>query len=168
MAVGSSTINPKLHATGDVGDDELISNFTAAKTEIEANGLTTIVTITSAQLLALNATPVSLLAAPTAGYAYIIDKVVAYKPAGTAYAGVATGEDLAIRYTNGSGTIMATVETTGFLDQATAQTRAINAVITDITPINAAVVAHMTTGEITTGTSDLKLRLTYRLVPLTF
>lgn len=131
------------------------------------------VTITSAQLLALNATPITLIAAPGANKAIIPLSIVAYKAAGTAYAGIAAGEDIAIRYTNGSGTILMSFETTGFLDQATAQTRVATGIESaegtasaEVNPTaNAALVAHMTTGEITTGTSDLKLRIYYRVVP---
>ena len=75
-------------------------------------------TLTAAQALALNATPIEVLPAPGADKAYIVERVEVYKAAGTAYAGIATGEDLALRYTNGSGTILAQVETTGFRRQA--------------------------------------------------
>jgi hypothetical protein len=77
-------------------------------------------TITSAEILALNATPISILAAPGAGLVNILRSIHILKPAGTAYAGVAVGEDLAIKYTDGSGSIAATLETTGFLDSASA------------------------------------------------
>lgn len=131
------------------------------------------VNITSAQLLALNATPKQILAAPGAGLANILLGVVAYKAAGTAYAGIAAGEDLSIKYTNAAGLEVAEIETTGFLDQATAQTRwatsfAAASGISSITPVaNAALMLMLLTGEITTGTSDLKLRVYYRTVPTT-
>lgn len=131
------------------------------------------VTISSAELLALNATPKQILAAPGAGLANVLVDVVAYKAAGTAYAGIAAGEDLSIKYTNSSGLEVAEIETTGFLDQATAQTRyakSFNAAsgISSITPVaNAALVMMLLTGEITTGNSDLKLRVYYRTIPTT-
>jgi hypothetical protein len=40
-----------------------------------------------------------------------------------AYAGMAAGEDIAFRYTNGSGTILAQIEVSGFLDQTSDQHR---------------------------------------------
>lgn len=130
------------------------------------------VTLTSAQVLALNATPISVIAAPGANKAIIIESVVAYTAGGTAYAGIAVGEDLVLRYTNGSGTILTGIETTGWLDQTTAQTRvgrpqsAVGTHQVELTPTaNAAVVAHLTTGEITTGNYDIKLRVYYRVVP---
>ena len=135
-------------------------------------------TVTTAQLLALNATPISVIPAPGAGYANVLDAVILYLPAGTAYAGIAAGEDLAFKYTDGSGQeCFSRVETTGFLDQTTAQMRyvtgasaAFAGVPTDAlaTPTaNAAIVIQVLTGEITTGTSDLKLRLFYRVIPTT-
>lgn len=129
------------------------------------------VTVSSAELLALNATPKQIVAAPGAGLAIILESVVAYKAAGTAYAGIAAGEDLAINYTNGSGLELLEIETTGFLDQATAQTRHASAFraasgIASITPVaNAALVIQLLVGEITTGNSPLKLRVYYRVVP---
>lgn len=129
------------------------------------------VTVTSAQLLALNATPKTIVAAPGANLALIFEGMVAYKAAGTAYAGVAAGEDLSVKYTDASGAEVAQCEVTGFLDQATAQTRYVRAQAaasgnSAITPVaNAALVLHMLTGEIITGNSDLKLRVYYRVVP---
>lgn len=127
------------------------------------------VRITSAQLLAMFATPISVLAAPGAGLAHVVERVSIYKPAGTAYAGIAAGEDLVLKYTNAAGAqVSSVIETTGFLDQATAQTRYVwgvastGATAADITPAaNAAIVAHLLVGEITTGTSDLYVRIWY-------
>ena len=123
------------------------------------------VTISSAQVLALNATPISVLAAPGAGFANIVKRVTATKAAGTAYAGIAVGEDIAIRYTNASGSIGATIEATGFLD-STSLTVSHGAGSSCLPVENAALVAHMTTGEVTTGNSDVKLRIVYETVPV--
>lgn len=131
------------------------------------------VTITTAQLLALFTTPISILAAPGAGLANVLEGVVAYKAAGTAYDGIAAGEDISISYTDASGLAVAGIEATGFLDQATAQTRYAGAYraasgISSVTPVaNAALMIHMLTGNIATGDSDLKLRVYYRTVPTT-
>lgn len=126
--------------------------------------------VTSAQLLALFATPVTVLAAPGAGYALILNSATIFKPAGTAYGGIAAGEDLAFRYTDASGTVIGSSETTGFLDQTTAQTRLVYPYraasgVSDVNPTqNAAIVFHMLTAEITTGTSPLQLRIFYKIV----
>lgn len=128
---------------------------------------TAVITITSAQLLALNGTPQTLVAAPGAGIALVpISARLFLDYGGTAYDGIATGEDLAIRYTDGSGNIAMTIEATGFLDaSADAHRIAINSGL--FTPTaNAALVLHMTTGNIATGNSPLKLQLRYRRVPL--
>lgn len=129
--------------------------------------------VSSAEVLALSATPKTLVPAPGANYALVFEGATIHKPAGTAYAGIAAGEDLAIRYTNGSGTQLGNGEATGFLDQTTAQTRYMRpwtaaSAISDISPtVNAALVLHMLTGEITTGDSPLHVRVYYRVIPAT-
>lgn len=139
-------------------------------------GLFKTVTVSSAELLALNATPKSIIAAPGAGIAIVPTRMAIYKPAGTAYAGIAAGEDLVLKYTNGSGAqVTGVVETTGFLDQTTAQTRYVgmpgstSTTAADVTPVaNAAVVLHLLSGEITTGNSALYVRVWYDLIQTVF
>lgn len=128
------------------------------------------VTVSSAELLALNATPKTLIAAPASGLMNVFQSILIHKPAGTAYGGIASGEDLAVKYVNSSGAALATVETTGFLDQATAQSRYAEAYratsgVNDLTPANSAIVLHLLTGEITTGNSALLCRVFYRQIP---
>ena len=127
-----------------------------------------VITITSAQMLALNAAPQTLVAAPGAGKAIVPVYAALFLDYGTAaYAGIAAGEDLAFRYTNGSGTTIGTVEANGFLD-ATADAHRLTTVFSGLlTPTaNAALVLHMTSGEITTGDSPLKVKVGYRVVEL--
>jgi|SRR5215204_205761 len=123
------------------------------------------VQITSAQLLALNATPISIVEAPGAGKTVVFKGAIVHKPAGTAYAGVAGGEDLAIKYTDGSGAqVNTSLETTGFLDQTTAQKRLTRPIVTEYTPVeNAALVMQLLTGEITTGNSPLYVTIQYEI-----
>jgi hypothetical protein len=129
------------------------------------------VTVTSAQLLALNATPIALVAAPGAGRFLAFERALIHKPAGTAYSGIAAGEDLSIKYTDAAGTEVSQIEATGFLDQATAQTRfarahAAASANNSIVPIeNAPLVLHLLVGEITTGTSNLLVRVFFRNMP---
>lgn len=129
------------------------------------------VTITSAQLLALNATPQTIVAAPGAGLAIVPAGPVAavafldYNSA--AYGGIAAGEDLAFKYTDDAGTELFQIETTGFLDQTSDQVR-FAADPTLVTPeANVPVVLHMLVGEVTTGDSPLFVRFYYRLIPTT-
>lgn len=129
-----------------------------------------VVTITSAQLLTLNAAPRVIVPAPKPGWFNILNGILIHKPAGTAYAGIAAGEDLAVKYTDTNGLQVASCETTGFLDQTTAQTRWVrryHAASADsgIAPVaGAALVLEMLTGEITTGNSPLRLRIFYGVV----
>jgi hypothetical protein len=139
-------------------------------------GQSIVTRVTSAQVLALFATPITILAAQGAGIAIIPTRVAIYKPAGTAYGGIAVGEDLVLKYTNAAGAqCSGVIETTGFLDQATAQTRvafgpgATGATAGDYAPVaNAAVVLHLLTAEIITGTSDLYVQLWYDLMETVF
>lgn len=123
------------------------------------------VVITSAQLLALNATPQTLVPAQGADTLIEFVSAVVHKPAGTAYAGIAAGEDLAVKYTNGSGAqVNTSLETTDFLDQTTVQTRITRAIVTEYTPVeNAALVLQLLSGEIITGTSPLVVTVHYRV-----
>jgi len=132
------------------------------------NGIVVVdTTITTAQLLALNATPIEIAPAPGAGKIIIpVDLQFFMDYATTAYNGIAVGEDIAIKYTDGSGAIVATCEATGFLDQASDQRRIVQAAYaTAVAPVaNAALVAHMLTDEIATGDSPLKVRVRYKIV----
>ena len=129
------------------------------------------ITITTAQLLALNATPITIVPAPGANRFNLLKGILLHKPSGVAYAGIAGGEDLEVKYTSASGLEVARIETTGFLDQTTAQTRylypyAAASAVNDITPtVNAVFVMGLISGEITTGDSDLLLRIFYNVVP---
>jgi hypothetical protein len=135
------------------------------------------VTISSAQVLALNATPITLVAAPGAGFAVVFEGAHVYKAAGTAYGGIAAGEDLAISYTSGAGEDVGVCETTGFLDQATAQQRYVRpqaaalaaGTVSEVAPVaNAPLVASLLVGEITTGDSAVKVRVFYRVLRTAF
>lgn len=152
---------------------ELLVNDGFVQTQV---GAVARATITSAQVLALFATPITILAAQGAGIAIVPTLVAVHKPAGTAYGGIAAGEDLVLKYTNASGAQCSSViETTGFLDQATAQTRIASLPATSgstaltLAPVaNAAVVMHLLVGEITTGDSPLYVRMWYQLIDTAF
>lgn len=127
-----------------------------------------VVTLTSAQILSLHTTPITVIAAPGANKAIHILSVQARHAGGTAYANIAAGDNLELRYTDGSGGIAATIETTGFLDS----TAALNAFgwISDLgflATANAVVVAHLI-GAIDTGNFDVLLRIRYKIVATNF
>lgn len=164
------SIHGKLFGLGHKG--QLITN----RTDGAQYGGEVVKTITSAQLLALNATPVELVPAPAAGFAHVVKRVTVHKPAGTAYAGIAAGEDLVVKYTDGSGAqASGVVETTGFLDQTTAETRVVGfpgsttTTAGDVEPVSAAaLVLHLLTAEIITGDSPLYVRVEFDTVLLAF
>lgn len=143
-------------------------------------GLSITKTLTAAQVLALNGTPIEIVPAPaldTLGTAIVVRRWMARHAAGTAYAGIAAGEDLVLKYTNASGAqAAAAIETDGFLTLTTAAIRVapgyIGGVTTtpaDVTPVaNAALVAQLLVGEITTGNMPLIIKVEYDLLDVLF
>lgn len=131
---------------------------------------TATVTVSSAELLALNATPKTLIVAPGAGKALILVAAELWLDyANAAYAGIAAGEDLTLKVSDAAGATLATIETTGFLDTTADAFRYVEPTTTAaMAPVaNAPLVLHLLSGEITTGDSPLKLRILYREVALT-
>lgn len=135
---------------------------------------TATVTLTATQLRKLNATPVTLVAAPGASLALVPVRIIAKYVAGAvAFDAVGAGDDLTIKYTNSSGTILSHFETTGFLDQLSNQIRVAlpgNATVAlkEFTPVaNAPLVAHVLAGEIAAadlnanGDGTLRLEVQY-------
>jgi hypothetical protein len=127
--------------------------------------------VSSAELLALFATPKTVVPAPGAGFATIFEGALFTKPAGTAYAGIAAGENLSIKYTDASGLEVGECEPDGFLDQTTAQFRYMRphttatGVSSVVAVANAALILMLLLAEITTGDSPLNVRVFYRVVP---
>lgn len=125
------------------------------------------VVLSSAEILALHTTPIELVAAAGAGKAIALESAVFFLDYNTAaYAGVDAGDDINIRYTDGSGVIAGTLETTGFIDQ-TADTYAMVRPNNNsfIMPANASLVASLG-GAIITGDSPIAVRVFYRLIEL--
>lgn len=143
--------------------------YSATATDIQV----ATVTIPHTSVRTLNATPYELVPAPGAGYANVLHSAVVFLDYGTAaYDSVGASDDLTIRYTNGSGALIATVETTSFLELTADAVRYVLPTTTAaITPVaNAALVAHISTGEIysAAGDSPLKFKVYYRVVPTAF
>ena len=123
------------------------------------------ITVTAAEIKALNATAKQLVAAPGAGKGLVFKGAKIRKSAGTAYDGIAAGEDLAICYTNISGVQVGGQECTGFMDQITTMANEIKPIVANlkVTP-NAALVIGMLTGEIATGNATLKVQVEYDII----
>lgn len=123
------------------------------------------VTVSSAEILALNTTPKTLVAAPGSGYALIPVAIYATMDyAAATYACNAAG--LILKYTDGSGTAPGAVLTQGFCQSAADAAQVVNVSTTAYTPTtNAALVLHAGAANPTTGDSAIKVRVFYRRVP---
>lgn len=128
------------------------------------------VAIASAAALAIRATPVTLVAAPGAGkIAEFLGMVLILDATATAY--VEGGNNLAVRYENGSGAkVSDDIEATGFADQTadtmtTARPKA-DAIVAKTVCENKALVLHNIGGsEWTTGTGVFRAKVAYRVIP---
>ena len=124
------------------------------------------VEITSAELLALAATPITVVAAPGAGKVLeFVSATVILDKGATAYDDAAADGDLAIRFTDGSGVIVSTtLDADTFIDGATDQIRTLKPLTTDITPVADAVLVLDNTGaEFTGGDGVLRVKVAYRV-----
>jgi len=120
--------------------------------------------LTSAQVLALNTTPISLVADPGAGYGIVVHRItgaVDYNSA--AYA---TNTTVEFRYTNGSGTKVTA-------DMAALITATADKVVTVggieaalVVTANAAIVAVAATGNPATGNSPVAFDVEYTIVEI--
>jgi hypothetical protein len=125
--------------------------------------------LSSAQLLALFTTPVTLVAAPATGYYLEFVKAVLYYQHVVAYT-ITGGQDFIVSYTNGAGTQLGQVAISGFIDQSTDQLRQMNPYraasgASGVTPTEAApLVISFLTGNPTVGTGTVKVRTYFRLM----
>lgn len=88
--------------------------------------------ITNAQMKALKATPLSLIPAPGAGWAIVVERI--YMTSSTVTAGwTETADNPVIEYTG--GTDIAVIESTAFLDQVGVQVRTQAIAATVTTPV---------------------------------
>jgi hypothetical protein len=123
------------------------------------------VALSSAQILALSATPVSLIPAPGAGKIVIVDSIL-FKMVRTATA-YANGGALEFRYTDGSGAkvtadVAAALVTTGGAGTAYAHVAGIEASITPVA--NAAIIVTNATAPYISGTGTAQVSIRYRIV----
>lgn len=127
------------------------------------------VTVTSAELLALRATPKTIVPAAGAGKANIFHSAVVIADNGTAY--VVGTNDLAFRYNSTTGDIVSqTIDTAGLLDQTTDILSQVGPIATDTkTPKadceNTPIVLHNTgASELTTGTGVVRVKCYYSII----
>lgn len=122
------------------------------------------VAVTAAEMLALATTAKTLVAAPGAGYAleflsavFIFDYAAVFVVAG--------GDDLVVRFTNGSGTIVSlTLETTGILDTAADAISTIKQLATDVAlTANAALVLDNIGSNYSGTGSPCRVKVAYRV-----
>jgi hypothetical protein len=157
-------------STGHAVGEEIATAVDAASATL-SNDTFIDVTLTAAQMLALNTTPVVLVPAPGVGKAVLVDQVYATLVFNTAaYSTAAGGASLKYK-ANASGQAVGIALTQGFLQSATGtnmqQVRASATAITDVTAnwTNQPVVIQAATSDPTTGDSLLKIRVYYKIVP---
>jgi hypothetical protein len=121
------------------------------------------ITVTSAEILALNGTPKELIAAPGAGSYLVIDALEAFNDHGTAdYVVNAAG--INIRYTTG-GVIVANFTEAWGEASSDALSTAQPSALADV-PANSALEVHADVADPTTGDGDWLFRVSYRVVTL--
>ena len=128
--------------------------------------------VSSLQLLALRATPFELVGAPAAGNILVLSEIALfYDYGGTAYTIGAAGDDIGVKYTNGSGAqASATVDSAGLLDAVADKVKYVGRNASDFVAVaGAALVLHnIGAGEWTLGNGVLRYDLTYRTVATGF
>jgi hypothetical protein len=132
-------------------------------------------TISSAEILALNATPKELIPAPGAGKILVVDEIELFMDFGSAaYVRDGGDEELVLQYSGGVDVHAFANATDAFLTAAADVHRIIRPVIYDSAAVNfipsgadnEAVVAYITNSEVITGDSDLKYKIRYRTITL--
>jgi hypothetical protein len=116
-------------------------------------------TLTAAQILTLFATPVTLLPAPPANMAYIIEDVTfVFLAGGTQFA---SGGVVTLQYNGGSA--VANTLAAAIINSASSSVTKRDGI--DVTAtVAAAITVSNATGAFTTGTGTLQIDITYRLV----
>lgn len=128
------------------------------------------ISISSAEMLALAATPKELVAAQgTKNLIEFVSATLFYNNVGVAYVEPSAPDDMAIEYDDGTGiAVTATIDATGFITVTNDEIRRVptNVVLTD--DLEAAqgknLVLINTGGEYTTGNGTLKVSVSYRVI----
>lgn len=148
-----------LEVDGDTGDVEIHG--------VKQNGVVALYSakkkLSSAEILALDGTPIDVIPAPAAGkWIEIVSVQLFLDYATTAYAGIAATDYFQLKYTDGSGALLTqNVDPTGFADAVADAYLRLGAANT-WAPLNAKVVAFLA-GPWTTGDSPITLEVLYRI-----
>ncbi len=131
----------------EIADDAVDFNHLAEDVIQEASGA-----IANAAVRTLNATPVTMIAAPGAGKMIVVHRVIWYLDYATAaFDAAAAGDTLVAKYTDGSGTAATAAIAGNTFGGASADTVAVapGAAAIDAATgcVNAPLVAHINTGE---------------------
>jgi len=153
------TLQSDAVATANLTDESVTSDkISEAVIKVESTILTT------AQVLALYTTPISLVAAQWTWTAVVVDKVIVATDFETA--AYTTNTDLEFRYTDWSGTKVAADDTTTLLSAADIINTSWGLeALTELTQ-NAAVVATVWTWNAAAWDSDIKVTVVYRVVSI--
>jgi len=168
MSKGSKVLH-SIHKTDGVGlfEDVYGSVQTVTIDDGETYTATIDAEILAAAVATLNATAVSVIAAPGAGKYIVVNWMEALLVHnGVDYDAAGAGEDLVLRYTDESGAIITEpVDHSGFGDASADSKRFVRGA-SDFAPLaNAAVFAHIAVGEwySAAGDGDLELRINYTI-----
>lgn len=131
-------------------------------------------TITTGELLAMNATPQVVIAAPGAGKMVVVDEVELFLDYNSAAYDAAAGEDLVLRCTTTTATVFATWDDADTIIEGSADTRRLYkcgetsypATFDPLTADNESVEFAILSGEWATGDSPLLYRVKYRIIDL--
>lgn len=175
--INALTVGDLIYILGSDGFGWYRVTSVTTNVALDSYGLSGIsnVSITSAEMLALAASPKTLVAAPGSGKVarfVRIDLFLDYNT--TAYTITAGGDDLAVRYTDGSGAIVSqTLQSADFLDataDAYLQGEAVNEVGGDLADHanEALVLDNIGANEFTNGDSPVTARVTYEIVSVPF
>lgn len=123
-----------------------------------------VVTLTSAQILALFSTPITLIPAPGANKYISIDEILAKNTFNSvAYTGA---NALEVRYTDGSGQKLTGDLASAFIDAAATRVDKAVGAATAVAVANAAVVAAVPTANPAAGNGTITLDILYRVVTI--
>ena len=128
-------------------------------------------TLTTAQLLAMNATPQVVISAPGAGKSIIVDEVELFLDYNSAAYAADAGEDLVLRCTTTTATVYQTWDDADDIIEGSADTRSLSkptyaATFDPLTCDNESVEFAILSGEWATGDSPILYRIRYRIVTL--